>query len=109
MAMVMNIIQIGFIFLYIFNYMLLVSDDDEFYDRTKRKPSSQLEGESQSIETADTLIDKKDVIMKKMEEKKELLSIEKNKIASETAVKTEVGDALDAFMSGLSSQLGMWF
>lgn len=86
--------------------MSLVSDDDEFYDRTKRK-SSQNAGESQSIETADTLLDKKDAIMKKMEEKKELLSIEKNRIASETAVETEVGDALDAFMSGLSSQLGM--
>lgn len=84
----------------------MVSDDDEFYDRTKRK-SSQNAGESQSIETADTLLDKKDAIMKKMEEKKELLSIEKNRIASETAVETEVGDALDAFMSGLSSQLGM--
>jgi hypothetical protein len=86
--------------------MSLVSDDDEFYDRTKRK-SSQNAGESQSIETADTLLDKKDAIMKKMEDKKELLSIEKNRIASETAVETEVGDALDAFMSGLSSQLGM--
>jgi hypothetical protein len=87
--------------------MSLVSDDDEFYDRTKKKPSSQKAGQSQSIETADTLLDKKDAIMKKMEEKKEFLSIEKNKIASETAVETEVGDVLDAFMSGLSSQLGI--
>jgi hypothetical protein len=84
--------------------MSLVSDDDEFYDRTKKKPSSQKAGQSQSIETADTLLDKKDAIMKK---KKEFLSIEKNKIASETAVETEVGDVLDAFMSGLSSQLGI--
>ncbi|KAK7820784.1 protein phosphatase 1 regulatory inhibitor subunit ppp1r8 like protein [Quercus suber] len=79
------------------------SDDDEFYDRTK-KPS-QKAGENQSIETADTLLAKRDAIMKEMENKKELLSIEKNKMASETAAETEVGDALDAFMSGLSSQL----
>lgn len=88
-------------------YMSLVSDDDEFYDRTK-KPS-QKAGENQSIETADTLLAKRDAIMKEMENKKELLSIEKNKMASETAAETEVGDALDAYMSGLSSQLGMDF
>uniref|UniRef100_A0A2N9H5P3 Kanadaptin n=1 Tax=Fagus sylvatica TaxID=28930 RepID=A0A2N9H5P3_FAGSY len=80
-----------------------LSDDDEFYDRTK-KPS-QKAGENQSIETADTLLAKRDAIMKEMEDKKELLSIEKKTVASETAVETEVGDALDAYMSGLSSQL----
>lgn len=44
--------------------------------------------------------------MKEMEDKKVLLEKEKNKMASETSVETESGDALDAFMSGLSSQLG---
>ena len=87
--------------------MWLFSDDDEFYDRTK-KPS-QKAGENQSIETADTLLAKRDAIMKEMEDKKELLSIEKKTVASETAVETEVGDALDAYMSGLSSQLGIYF
>ncbi len=85
----------------------MFSDDDEFYDRTK-KPS-QKAGENQSIETADTLLAKRDAIMKEMEDKKELLSIEKKTVASETAVETEVGDALDAYMSGLSSQLGIYF
>ncbi|KAM4124326.1 hypothetical protein ACB094_01G222400 [Castanea mollissima] len=79
------------------------SDDDEFYDRTK-KPS-QKAGDNQSIETADTLLAKRDALMKEMENKKELLSIEKKKLASETVAETEVGDALDAYMSGLSSQL----
>lgn len=83
----------------------LSDDDDDFYDRTKRKSSNQKVGESQSIETADTLLDKKDGIMKEMEGKKEVLSVEKNKFASETALETKAGDALDAFMSGLSSQL----
>ncbi|XP_031285642.1 kanadaptin [Pistacia vera] len=82
-----------------------LSDDDEFYDRTKKRAPIQKSGENQSIETADTLLDKRDAIMKEMEDKKELLEKEKNKMASETAVETESGDALDAFMSGLSSQL----
>ncbi|CAL2249893.1 unnamed protein product [Prunus armeniaca] len=82
----------------------LLSDDDEFYDRTK-KPSSKKAGENPSVETSDTLLDKRDAIMKEMEEKKELLSIEKNKMASKTTDETDAADALDAYMSGLSSQL----
>lgn len=80
------------------------SDDDEFYDRTK-KPSVQKAGENLSVETADTLLDKRDAIMKQMEDKKEVLLIEKNKMAPETAVENGAGDALDTYMSGLSSQL----
>ena len=82
------------------------SDDDEFYDRTKKKPSSKKAAENQSVETADTLLDKRDSVMKKIEYKKELLLIENNKMASEKTEETETGDALDAFMSGISSQLG---
>ena len=66
-------------------------------------------GETQSVETADSLLDKRDAIMKEIEGKKELLLSEKNKMASETALETEAGDALDAYMSGLSSQLGETF
>ncbi|OMO52642.1 hypothetical protein CCACVL1_29147 [Corchorus capsularis] len=83
----------------------LSSDDDEFYDRTKKKPTVQKVGETQSVETADSLLDKRDAIMKEIEDKKELLLSEKNKMASETALETEAGDELDAYMSGLSSQL----
>ncbi|KAG2715385.1 hypothetical protein I3760_03G073600 [Carya illinoinensis] len=81
------------------------SDEDEFYDRTKKKASSQKVGENQSVETAETLLDKRDAIIQEMEENKKLLSIEKNKMASQTTVETEAGDALDAYMSGLSCQL----
>ncbi|KAI8032354.1 65-kDa microtubule-associated protein 1 [Camellia lanceoleosa] len=81
-------------------------DDDEFYDRTKKKTSNQKGGESQSIETADTLLDKKDAIITEMEEKKKLLLEEKDSIASENEVLTDARDALDAYMSDLSSQLG---
>ncbi|KAL5808185.1 hypothetical protein ACOSQ3_028876 [Xanthoceras sorbifolium] len=80
------------------------SDDDEFYDRTK-KPLTQKAGETQIVETADTLLDKRDAIMKEIEDKKESIERERNKMASETAVENEAGDALDAYMSGLSSQL----
>ncbi|KAK1563674.1 hypothetical protein Q3G72_030964 [Acer saccharum] len=81
------------------------SDDDEFYDRTKKKPLTQNAGENQIVETADTLLDKRDALMKEFEDKKESLEREKNKMASETAVENEASDALDAYMSGLSSQL----
>ncbi|KAK3012393.1 hypothetical protein RJ639_010558 [Escallonia herrerae] len=80
-----------------------LSDDDEFYDRAKKMPSKQ-KGANQSIETADSLLDKKDSISKEMEDKRKLLLDEKNKMAPET-VAAEAGDALDAYMSGLSSQL----
>ncbi|XVE78606.1 hypothetical protein DITRI_Ditri13aG0159700 [Diplodiscus trichospermus] len=81
------------------------SDDDEFYDRTKKKPTVQKVGDSQSVETADSLLDKRDAIMKEIKGTKELLLSEKNKMASETESETETGDALDAYMSGVSSQL----
>lgn len=82
-------------------------DDDEFYDRTNKKPLHQKPGDNQ-VETADTLLDKREVITKEMDEKKELLKMEKNKILSksESTTQDEVDDSLDAYMSGLSSQLG---
>ncbi|XP_057436213.1 uncharacterized protein LOC130728686 isoform X2 [Lotus japonicus] len=80
-------------------------DDDEFYDRTKKKPSHQKPGDSQSIETADTLLDKRDAMMKEINDKKELLMIEKNKLPSEGSTQDEVGDSLDAYMTSVSSQL----
>lgn len=82
------------------------SDEDEFYDRTKKKILNKKSGETQLVETADTLLDKKEAILKKMEDKKKLLVDEKNRIESETeAGGAETGDVLDAFMSGISSQL----
>lgn len=86
----------------------LSSDDDEFYDRTRKKTSIQKAGENQSIETADTLLDKKDYILKEIGEKRELLLKEQTKMPS-TEGRTEAGDVLDAYMSGLSSQLGKLF
>ncbi|KAM7520607.1 hypothetical protein LguiB_019569 [Lonicera macranthoides] len=83
-----------------------LSDDDEFYDRAKAKTSKPKGAETQSIETADSLLDKKDVIIKEMEDKRKLLLEEKDRLASKNEVEeAEAGDALDAYMSGLSSQL----
>lgn len=89
------------------------SDDDDFYDRTK-KPSSRKSSEQQSVETADTLLDKKDAITGEMEDKRKLLENEKNKLPSSAKNKegndsgenNEDGDDLDAYMTGLSSRLG---
>lgn len=66
--------------------------------------------ENHSVETADSLLDKKDAIVKEMEDKDKLLQDEKGKTVqgAEAVAETEPedGDALDAYMSGLSSQLG---
>ncbi|KAI3880604.1 hypothetical protein MKX03_037476 [Papaver bracteatum] len=81
-----------------------VSDEDDFYDRTKKKPMRKT-GENTSVETADTLLDKKDAIISEMEIKASLLLIEKNKRITEVGQSSKSGDALDAYMTGLSSQL----
>ncbi|RWV97880.1 hypothetical protein GW17_00039301 [Ensete ventricosum] len=82
------------------------SDDDDFYDRTKKKPVARKSGEQQSVETADSLLDKKDTIISQIEEKKALLLKEKEKGVTDSVNSTEGGDDLDSYMSGLSSQLG---
>ena len=81
-------------------------DDDEFYDRTKKKPTIQKAGDQQTVETADTLLSKKDSIIKEMEEKTNLLMKKKTKVEPKIEGNSESGDALDAYMNGLSSQLG---
>lgn len=90
--------------------MSFCSDDDDFYDRTKKKkPLTGKVGDNEVVETADTLLDKRDAITKEIDDKKETLEKEKNKVTSESTVENEAGDALDAYMSGLSSQLGRGF
>ncbi|CAN4079528.1 unnamed protein product [Withania somnifera] len=80
------------------------SEEDEFYDRTQ-KPSKRITGENQSIETADSLLDKKDAIVREMEDKRRLALDEKDGTGQGSEV--EAGDELDAYMSGLSSQLAL--
>ncbi|KAL8266263.1 hypothetical protein R6Q59_003607 [Mikania micrantha] len=82
-----------------------VSDEDEFYDRTRKKPSKQKGTDGKSVETADSLTEKKNAIDKQIEEKKKLLADEKNQAVRTNNDVPETGDELDAFMSGLSSQL----
>ncbi|KAK1605753.1 hypothetical protein QYE76_029426 [Lolium multiflorum] len=81
----------------------VISDDDDFFDRTKKKPSNQQSNGQQSVETADSLLEKKDIITNDIEGKKKLLEEEKNKLAQRHDA--DLGDDLDAYMSGLSSQL----
>lgn len=82
---------------------LTSSDEDEFYDRTQ-KSSKHKSGGDQSVETADSLLDKKDALIKQIENKEKLL-LDEDKPAEINEV-AEAGDALDAFMSAVSSQLG---
>lgn len=88
---------------------VLFSDEDDFYDRTKKKPSTQKGSENQTVETVDSLLDKRDNVLKEIEAKNEQLLTEKNKMEIENV--TEVAsadslDALDAYMTGLSTTLG---
>ncbi|XP_042470685.1 kanadaptin-like isoform X1 [Zingiber officinale] len=86
----------------------VLSDDDDFYDRTK-KPSVRKPGGQQSVETvtADSLLERKVTIIKQIEEMKSLLlkEEEKEKEATTSEQSTEREDDLDLYMSGLSSQL----
>lgn len=86
-------------------FICFSSDDDEFFDRTKKKSSNAQSSGQQSVETADSLLDKKDFINNDIEGKKKLLEEEKIKLAQRDDA--DLGDDLDAYMSGLSSQLGM--
>lgn len=81
------------------------SDEDDFYDRTKKKPSTQKGSESQTVETVDSLLEKRDKVLKEIEEKNEQLSAEKNKMETEIVPEVTSGDSLDAYMTGLSSTL----
>lgn len=90
------------------NYVLF-SDEDDFYDRTKKKPSTLKGSENQTVETVDSLLDKRDNVLKEIEAMNEQLLTEKNKMEIENV--TEVAsadslDALDAYMTGLSTTLG---
>lgn len=80
----------------------VLSDYDEFYDRTKKK-STQKSSEQQSVETADSLLEKKDFITNDIESKTKLLEEEKHKLSQSDT--PDLRDDLDAYMSGLSSQL----
>ncbi|CAM8968683.1 unnamed protein product [Rhodiola kirilowii] len=81
----------------------LLSDDDDFYDRTKKPTQKTVE--SQTVETADSLLDKKEAIMKEIEDNGKLITDERSRLESDIEAKTEAGDPLDAYMSGLSSRL----
>ncbi|KAK9116383.1 hypothetical protein Sjap_015330 [Stephania japonica] len=82
----------------------ILSDDDDFYDRTKKVLPSQKVGASQVIETAETLLEKKDAIMTEMEKKRNLLKKEKA-VVPEKEKESVTGDSLDSYMIGLSSQI----
>ncbi|KAL7141169.1 hypothetical protein ABFS83_08G036000 [Erythranthe nasuta] len=79
-----------------------LSDDDDFYDRTQKSLKNKSRG-NQSVETADSLLDKKDALSKQIEDKEKLL-LDEDKPAEIKEV-SEAGDELDAYMSAVSSQL----
>lgn len=90
------------------NYVIF-SDEDDFYDRTQKKPSTKKGSENQTVETVDSLVDKRDNVLKEIEAKNEQLLTEKSKMETENVTEVTSGDsldALDAYMTGLSTTLG---
>ncbi|KAH9292125.1 hypothetical protein KI387_042685 [Taxus chinensis] len=84
------------------------SDDDEFYDRTKRRmgPDQKAE-EKQTVETAESLLEKRENIAKDIENTMAALQAEEpsNQTYNSRGILVSE-DPLDAFMTGLSSQIG---
>ncbi|KAG0559687.1 hypothetical protein KC19_10G123300 [Ceratodon purpureus] len=82
--------------------------DDEFYDRTnKRKQKGKIGEPVQVVETAETLLEKRDVIAKEMDVVSAELKAEEAKSATkeESSVTSESIDPLDAFMSSVSTNI----
>ncbi|PKA67286.1 FHA domain-containing protein DDL [Apostasia shenzhenica] len=83
----------------------VLSDDDEFYDRTRKKPAAKQSNEHHTVETANSLLCKLEAINNEIEEKEKLLSKEQGILSSTKGKAIDGEDDLDAYMSGLSSQL----
>lgn len=82
------------------------SDDDEFYDRTKKGAREKKEEKQQMVETAETLLEKKEKLAKEIEDTRVALQAEEpinQKQNSEGNLESD--DPLDAFMTGVSSQI----
>lgn len=82
------------------------SDDDEFYDRTKKGAREKKEEKQQMVETAETLLEKKEKLTKEIEDTRVALQAEEptnQKQNSEGNLESD--DPLDAFMTGVSSQI----
>lgn len=90
----------------------IIFSDDEFYDRTnKRKQRSNKAETTQVVETAETLLEKRDVLAKEMDVVSAELEAEKAKSSTkeESNITSESIDPLDAFMSTVSTKIGMSF
>eukprot|EP00252_Welwitschia_mirabilis_P000617 TRINITY_DN1060_c0_g1_i1.p1 TRINITY_DN1060_c0_g1~~TRINITY_DN1060_c0_g1_i1.p1 ORF type:complete len:751 (+),score=218.77 TRINITY_DN1060_c0_g1_i1:121-2373(+) len=80
------------------------SDEDEFYDRTMKGRKGQKNAEKvQVVETAESLLEKKENLAKDLEDTKAALEAQKSNNGKKTSTQAE--DPLDAFMTGVSSQI----
>lgn len=82
------------------------SDDDEFYDRTKKGAREKKEEKQQMVETAETLLEKKENLAREIEDTRVALQAEEpNNQKQNSEGNLESDDPLDAFMTGVSSQI----
>ncbi|KAL2620656.1 hypothetical protein R1flu_000861 [Riccia fluitans] len=82
--------------------------DDEFYDRTsKLKEKKKKKENSQVVETAETLLEKKSTLSKEIESVRLLMKAEEKQDKQEEVVnkETESVDPLDSFMTTISTSI----
>lgn len=88
---------------------VLSFSDDDFYDRTSKRPLKKNGEVVQKVETAESLLEKRDVLAKEMDVVSAELKAEEAKTAEkeESEASMETVDPLDAFMSSVSTNIGM--
>jgi hypothetical protein len=93
------------------SFLLPIHSDDEFYDRASKRLQKKKEetGLKANVETAESLLEKRDMIGKEIELVLSELKVEESRMseaATSSTTHIESVDPLDAFMSNVSSKIG---
>lgn len=91
---------------------LLCSDEDEFYNRAgaqkkkKKAAVGEAPSEAPTVETAETLLEKRDVLTREREVLQTEIRDEEEREKRNPGGQPQEEDALDAFMSNVSTEIG---
>jgi hypothetical protein len=93
------------------SFLLPIHSDDEFYDRASKRLQKKKEetGLKANVETAESLLEKRDMLDKEIELVLSELKVEESRMseaATSSTTQMESVDPLDAFMSNVSSKIG---
>jgi hypothetical protein len=95
------------------SFLLPIHSDDEFYDRASKRLQKKKEeaGLKANVETAESLLEKRDMLDKEIELVLSELKVEESRMseaATSSTTHMESVDPLDAFMSNVSSKIGLF-